>query len=77
MLDSPGDDVRATIELARVATAEVRLFPLTPIGSSKRYPRLEQLLADLSEAGIRSRIAGVDYEFQAGADEMLVCQVPT
>ncbi|MGW5919279.1 methyltransferase domain-containing protein [Nocardia fluminea] len=68
---------RSIIELARVATAEVRLFPLTPIGSSKRYPRLEQLLADLSEVGIRSRIARVDYEFQAGADEMLVCQVPT
>ncbi|MFJ2666774.1 hypothetical protein ACIO14_20745 [Nocardia fluminea] len=68
---------RSIIELARVASTEVRLFPLTPIGSSTRYPRLEQLLADLSEAGIRSRITEVGYEFQAGADEMLVCQVPT
>ncbi|PKV82514.1 methyltransferase domain-containing protein [Nocardia fluminea] len=68
---------RSIVELARVAITEVRLFPLTPIGSSKRYPRLEQLLADLSEVGIRSRIARVDYEFQDGADEMLVCPVPT
>ncbi|MGF0316073.1 hypothetical protein [Nocardia fluminea] len=67
---------RSIIELARVATTEVRLFPLTPIGSAKRYPQLEPLLADLSEVGIRSRITKVDYEFQAGADEMLVCQVP-
>ncbi|MFC8380885.1 hypothetical protein [Nocardia sp. NPDC057272] len=67
---------RSTIELARVATTEIRLFPLTPIGSSERYPQLDQLLADLSESGISSRIAEVDYEFQAGANEMLVCQVP-
>ncbi|MEU4650609.1 hypothetical protein [Nocardia fluminea] len=67
---------RSIIELARVATTEVRLFPLTPIGSSERYPQFAQLRADLAEAGIRSRIARVDYEFQAGADEMLVCQVP-
>ncbi|MFD6107456.1 hypothetical protein ACFWFQ_32875 [Nocardia salmonicida] len=68
---------QAIIELARVATTEVRLFPLIPIGSSARYPQLDQLLADLSHSGIRGRIVEVDYEFQAGAHEMLVCQVPT
>ncbi|MFF5033706.1 class I SAM-dependent methyltransferase [Nocardia salmonicida] len=83
LLFSYADDLDYTfhhqsiIELARVATTEVRLFPLTPIGSSARYPQLDQLLADLSYSGIRGRIVEVEYEFQAGAHEMLVCQVPT
>ncbi|WP_328662590.1 hypothetical protein [Nocardia salmonicida] len=68
---------QAIIELARVVTTEVRLFPLTPIGSSARYPQLDELLANLSHSGIRGRIVEVEYEFQAGAHEMLVCQVPT
>ncbi|MEV4206021.1 hypothetical protein [Nocardia salmonicida] len=61
----------------RVATTEVRLFPLTPIGSPDRYPQLDQLLADLSHSGIRGRIVEVAYEFQAGAHEMLVCEMTT
>ncbi len=63
------------IELARVATSEIRLFPLMPIGSSQRYPQLEMLLADLSVSGIEGRIVRVEYEFQVGANEMLVCEL--
>ncbi|MFE3316963.1 class I SAM-dependent methyltransferase [Nocardia sp. NPDC059195] len=66
---------QAITELARVATTEVRLFPVVPIGSPGRYEQLEKLLAELSLAGISSRIMKVDYEFQAHADEMLVCEV--
>ncbi|MFF2083323.1 methyltransferase domain-containing protein [Nocardia sp. NPDC058176] len=79
LLFSYADDLdydfhRAAItELVRVAGNEVRLFPLVPVGSSVRYARLDELLDDLGENGIESRIVPVDYEFQAGAHEMLVC----
>ncbi|MDO3646446.1 hypothetical protein [Nocardia mangyaensis] len=63
----------AITDLVRVAAGEVRLFPLVPVGSSVRYERLEQLLGELGEAGIESRILAVDYEFQVGANEMVVC----
>ncbi|WP_446222327.1 class I SAM-dependent methyltransferase [Nocardia sp. IBHARD005] len=68
---------QAIIELARVAATEIRLFPVVPIGSQGRYEQLEKLRAELSLAGISSRIVKVDYEFQAHADEMLVCEVTT
>ncbi|MFD3745476.1 class I SAM-dependent methyltransferase [Nocardia sp. NPDC058633] len=64
---------QAIIELMRVAATEVRLFPLVPIGSTARYPQLADLLTDLSLSGIESRIVEVEYEFQAQANEMLVC----
>ncbi|MFD3508054.1 hypothetical protein [Nocardia sp. NPDC058666] len=66
---------QAITELVRVATAEVRLFPLMPVGSSARYPQLEELRADLSRSGTQSRIVQVEYEFQVGGNEMLVCEV--
>ncbi|MFD4356294.1 class I SAM-dependent methyltransferase [Nocardia sp. NPDC058518] len=68
---------QAITELARVATTEIRLFPLVPIGSQGRYEQLEKLLAELTLVGISSRIVKVDYEFQAHADEMLVCELAT
>ncbi|MFE1591131.1 methyltransferase domain-containing protein [Nocardia sp. NPDC058705] len=67
--------LQAITELTRVAVAEVRLFPLMPVGASVRYPRLEELMDGLSRSGIRSRIVKVDYEFQIGGNEMLVCRI--
>lgn len=80
LLFSYADDLdydfhRAAItELVRVAAGEVRLFPLVPVGTSEPYARLAELLGELGAAGIESRIVPVDYEFQAGANQMLVCR---
>lgn len=60
-------------ELARVSRSEVRIFPLVAVGESTPYPHLGELLENLADRGIDSRIVQVDYEFQRGADEMLVC----
>ncbi|MEV0063444.1 hypothetical protein [Nocardia sp. NPDC050718] len=65
----------AVRELLRVGT-EARIFPLVPIGADERYRDLDRLLADLREHGIEGRIVDVDYEFQAGAHQMLVCRKP-
>lgn len=66
---------RALMELARVTTSEIRVFPLVAIGSPVRYPRLDELIGELSAIGVESAIVDVDYEFQAGANQMLVCTV--
>ncbi|WP_218721055.1 hypothetical protein [Nocardia sp. MH4] len=43
-------------------------------GAHSRYRDLDRLRADLRERGVRTRIVDVGYEFQAGADQMLVCR---
>ncbi|MGC0364492.1 SAM-dependent methyltransferase [Rhodococcus sp. 27YEA15] len=60
-------------ELVRVAGNEVRVFPLVPMGSSAPYPELDLVRRRLDTAGIDTAVVGVDYEFQRGATEMLVC----
>ncbi|MEV7597031.1 methyltransferase domain-containing protein [Kitasatospora sp. NPDC089797] len=62
----------ALLELARVARREVRVFPLVVYDTGERYPGLERLREELAGAGIGSRVEQVAYEFQPGADEMLV-----
>lgn len=66
--------VAAIRDLMRVARSEVRIFPLVAAGSSEPYPRLRELLAELRAHDIVGRFVGVDYEFQEGADRMLVCR---
>lgn len=63
----------ALVELARVAEREVRIFPLVAMGPH-RYVRIDELRSALTIAGIDSEIRSVDYEFQRGADAMLVCR---
>ncbi len=60
-------------ELARVSRGEARIFPLVAVGEPTPYPRLGELLENLADRGIDCRIVKVDYEFQRGADKMLVC----
>ncbi|OYD60830.1 hypothetical protein [Rhodococcus sp. OK302] len=64
----------AITELMRVTSGELRIFPLVAVGSSAPYPRLAELLADLHARNIVGRAVKVDYEFQRGADHMLVCR---
>lgn len=61
----------AIIELARVAT-EVRIFPTVLQGRGEPVPFWDALMADLDRAGLDARLRRVDYEFQVGADQMLV-----
>ena len=57
-------------ELIRVSNAEVRIFPLVLQGAGEPIGWLPDLLAPLE--GVTWEIRKVPYEFQAGADEMLV-----
>ncbi|MBV8542841.1 MAG: hypothetical protein JO364_08090 [Pseudonocardiales bacterium] len=59
-------------ELMRVTRDELRIFPLVAMGAVG-YPDLDQLLAQLAGQGITTEVADVDYEFQAGGNQMLVC----
>jgi hypothetical protein len=68
--------VEACRELVRVSRDEVRIHPVLGLGG-KRYAHLKELRATLAADGIVSEIAKVDYEFFAGADEMLVLRRAT
>jgi hypothetical protein len=57
-------------ELVRVSSSEVRVFPLVQQGAGDPVPFLPEILDDLD--GVTWEIRKVPYEFQAGADEMLV-----
>jgi len=57
-------------ELIRVANSEVRIFPLVMQGAGESVPYLQDMLQGLD--GVTWEIRKVPYEFQAGADEMLV-----
>lgn len=62
----------AVCELMRVAAAEVRIFPLVTLDQTE-YPHLDALRQRLADDGITTDIRSIDYEFQAGANAMLVC----
>jgi hypothetical protein len=66
--------VDAVRELTRVA-AEARFFPLVDL-TPRRYPLLDELVTALAAEGIEARVTPVDYEFQRGGNEMLVCGRP-
>jgi hypothetical protein len=63
--------VDACRELVRVSREDVRIHPLVGPGG-RRYAHLKELRATLAADGITSEIVKVDYEFFAGATEMLV-----
>jgi hypothetical protein len=57
-------------ELIRVSNSEVRIFPLVMQGAGEPVPYLPVLLDALE--GVTWQIRKVPYEFQVGANEMLV-----
>ena len=61
----------ALVELCRVAT-EVRVFPTVLQGAGDPVPFWDELMEDLHRAGIRTETRKVPYQFQVGADTMLV-----
>ncbi|WP_129789895.1 hypothetical protein [Promicromonospora panici] len=79
VVDTPGGSVpldeawhhAALLELLRVAP-EVRVFPLVRQGDGAAVPFLPRLLDDLRAEGHGAELRRVAYEFQRGADRMLV-----
>jgi SAM-dependent methyltransferase len=61
----------AILELARVAR-EVRVFPTVMQGAGEPVPFWDGLMDDLAREGLRAGLRKADYEFQVGADQMLV-----
>jgi SAM-dependent methyltransferase len=68
---SPTFHHQAIAELVRLSSGEVRIFPLVAMGSVRCD--VEGVIAALSADGISARITDVEYEFQAGGHQMLVC----
>jgi hypothetical protein len=58
-------------ELARVAADEVRVFPLAGL-DTEQYHHLDAIIEALSEDGLTADRVNVPFEFQKGANEMLV-----
>ncbi|WP_135824221.1 class I SAM-dependent methyltransferase [Halorussus ruber] len=65
---------QSLLELARVASDEVRVYPLERF-DGMRYPRLDELREVLADAGYSTEIRSVPFEFQQGADELLRIEV--
>ena len=61
----------AILELSRVA-AEVRIFPLVLRETGDPVPFMDSLLRRIEQAGIRWERRTVAYEFQLGANQMLL-----
>ena len=61
----------AVIELARVASGEVRIFPLVDT-TTALWPGLDALRRDLAAHGHASEVRSVPYEFIRGGVAMLV-----
>jgi hypothetical protein len=59
------------VELMRVCSGEVRIFPLVGL-DTKPYYRLDEILQFLAEKDIRADIVRVPLEFQRGADHMIM-----
>ncbi|HZE31948.1 MAG TPA: methyltransferase domain-containing protein [Actinoallomurus sp.] len=62
----------AARELTRVARHEARVFPTFGHTDRGPYPDLDWLRARLRDEGITSHVRTVPYEFQRGANTMLV-----
>jgi hypothetical protein len=69
------DHDRALRELLRVASEEVRVFPLIDT-AYVRHPAIAALRRRLAADGVDSEVRRVDYEFQRGGDEVLILRPP-
>jgi SAM-dependent methyltransferase len=63
----------AVRELMRVARTELRIFPLIAMGATA-YPHIDSLRTGLADDGIGTEVVAVEYEFQRGGNQMLVCR---
>lgn len=58
-------------ELVRVSSKEVRIFPLVGL-DARRYSLLDRVIGEIADGNVSIEIAKVPFEFQKGADEMLL-----
>jgi hypothetical protein len=65
---------QSLLELARVASTEVRVYPLARF-DGKRYPRLDELRETLAAAGYETETRHVPFPFQREDPEMLRIEV--
>ena len=61
----------AILEMCRVSSKEVRIFPLLDLKNEKSS-HLESVIKFLNAKGFHTEILKSDYEFQKGANEMLL-----
>lgn len=61
-------------ELTRVASGQVRIFPLVGLDTEK-YDRIDDIIHELTENGHTVDLVEIPFEFQQGADEMLVISI--
>lgn len=65
--------IKSILELCRVAR-QVRVYPLLSIESNERSPHLTAVFGALDDAGLKYTEMPVSYEFQKGANAMLVIE---
>jgi SAM-dependent methyltransferase len=63
---------RALVELLRVCSGEVRVFPLLDQGGHALGQMTEEVLGWLRRGGATAEVRPVAYEFQRGGNQMLV-----
>lgn len=64
----------ALLELHRVAAGQVRVFPLTDQAGRAQDELTGRLMSELDSRGVGSELRQVPYEFQRGANTMLVLE---
>lgn len=63
-------------EMARVASDQVRVYPLVDLAGQPLDELVTALVQDLQLHGLRASVRAIDYEFQRGAKHMLVIDLP-
>jgi hypothetical protein len=58
-------------EMLRVSSGEVRVYPLQGL-DAKPYPHMEDALARLRSEGLQAEIVPTPFEFQRGANKILI-----
>ncbi len=65
-----GFHVASLKEMVRVASGEVRVFPLQGL-DAKPYPHMDGLIVRLNAEGIETEIVEVPFEFQRGSNKLM------
>lgn len=67
------EHLASVLELVRVASDEVRIYPLVDTAGMP-YPRMEELRADLAECGVVTEVRRARSSYVIGSDSLLVCR---
>ncbi len=67
------DHVASLLELIRVSSDEVRVYPLVDT-AGRTYPRLDELRRDLADTGVVTTVRTANCSYHPGGDQMLSCR---